>query len=200
MAEKSGFFNARLINGEYDRKYSADDYCDNLAVVIGNGVLRSENNDLKVTASGMYLTVAAGRAWINGHYYQNTTPFTFAPAPAAVGGSRYDRVILRMDKTLNSRSVYLAYVVGAASNDPQKPALVRNDNIYDICLADIYVPSSQNYVIAYDTRDDSDVCGWVYSVSGDGSFFTSLDAQFEEWFNDVRDEVATVTILKRYTQ
>ena len=76
MAEKSGFFNARLVSGNYDRKYSADDYCDNLAVVIGNGVLRSENDDLKVTASNMILTVAAGRAWINGHYYYNTAPMT----------------------------------------------------------------------------------------------------------------------------
>lgn len=200
MAQKSGFFNARLINGEYDRKYSADDYTDNLAVVIGNGVLRSTDNDLKVTASGMLLTVGVGRAWINGHYYHNTTPMTLAPVPVASGGSRYDRVILRMDKTLQERNVQVLYMVGAASNDPQKPALVRNDNIYDICLADIYVPSGGNYVIAYDTRADKDVCGWVYSTSGDDSFFTSLDYEFYTWFNDVRDEVATVTILKRYTR
>ena len=200
MAQKSGFFNARLINGEYDRKYSADDYSDNLAVVIGNGVLRSTDNDLKVTASGMLLTVGVGRAWINGHYYHNTTPMTLAPVPVAAGGSRYDRVILRMDKTLQERNVQVLYMVGTASNDPQKPALVRNDNVYDICLADIYVPSGGNYVIAYDTRDDKDVCGWVYSTSGDDSFFTSLDYEFYTWFNEVRDEVATVTILKRYTR
>lgn len=199
MAEKSGFFNARKINGEYDRKYSANDYTDNLAVIISTGVLRSSADDLKVTASGMLVTVAAGRGWINGHYYYNDAPMTLAPVPSATGGARYDRVVLRMDKSLNERKVSVEYLLGTASNDPQKPELTRNETIYEICLADIYVPSAQNYVIAYDTRSDAEVCGWVYSVSGDGSFFTSLDNTFTEWFDSVRDSLATVTILKRYT-
>lgn len=200
MAQKSGFFNARLVDGEYDRKYTAGDYSDNLAVIIGNGVLRSEDDDLKVTASGMLLTVAAGRAWINGHYYRNTSALTLAPVPAASGGSRWDRVILRMDSRLQTRDVHITYRQGTASNDPQKPVLVRNETEYELCLADIYVQSGQNYVIAYDTRDDKDVCGWVYSVSGDNSFFESLDNDFWSWFNQVKNEVATVTILRRYTQ
>lgn len=200
MAEKSGFFNARLVSGEYDRKYSANDYCDNLAVVIGNGVLRSIADDLRVTSSGMYVTVAAGRAWINGHYYNNTSAMTLAAVPSVAGGNRYDRVVLRMDKTLAKRNVSIVYLQGTASNSPTKPALTRNDNVYDLCLADVYVRSGESTLVVYDTRDDKDVCGWVYSTSGDDSFFTSLDNQFEEWFENVKDEVATVTILKRYTR
>lgn len=200
MAEKSGFFNARLLNGEFDRKYSADDYCDNLAVVIGNGVLRSIADDLKVTATGMIPKVAAGRAWINGHYYRNTAEMALASVPTAAGGSRWDRVIVRMDKTLPNRDCSVIYLQGVASNDPVKPALTRTDTVYDICLADIYVASGASTLVVYDTRDDKDVCGWVYSTSGDDSFFTSLDNQFEEWFENVKDEVATVTILKRYTR
>lgn len=199
MAEKSGFFNARLVNNEYDRKYSANDYCDNLAVVIGNGVLRSTGDDLKVTSSGMLLTVKAGRAWINGHYYYNDAAMTLAPVPSAAGGNRYDRVVVRMNKTLQNRDVSIVYLQGIASNSPTKPALTRNENVYDICLADIYVQSGSSTAVVYDTRSDKDVCGWVYSVSGDDSFFTSLDNEFEEWFESVRNQVASVTILKRYT-
>lgn len=199
MAEKSGFFNARYVNGEYDRKYTADDYCDNLAVVIGNGVLRSDDDDLKVTASGMYVTVAAGRAWIKGHYYFNTAALTLAAVPAAVGGNRYDRVVVRFDKTLQNRNISIVYLQGVASNSPTKPALTRNENVYDICLADIYVTSGSSTLAVYDTRSDSDVCGWVYSVVGDESFFKSLDNSFEEWFEGVRDTLATVTIIKRYS-
>ena len=200
MAEKSGFFNARLVSGDYDRKYSANDYCDNLAVVISTGVLRSTNDDLKVTASGMILTVGAGRAWIEGHYYYNTAAMTLASVPAASSGKRWDRVVVRMNKSVEARECSIAYVQGTEANDPEKPALTRTDSVYDICLADIYVQSGQNYVIAYDKRDDPEVCGWVYSTSGDDSFFTSLDNSFENWFRGVRDEVATVTILKRYTR
>jgi hypothetical protein len=199
MAEKSGFFNARLVDGEYDRKYSANDYSDNLAVVIGTGVLRSNIDDLKVTSRGMLVTVAAGRAWINGHYYHNNSAMTLAAVPAASGGNRYDRVVLRMDKQLNARNVSVVYLQGTASNDPQKPALTRNDNVYDICLADVYVASGSSNVVVYDTRQDRDVCGWVYSTSGDDSFFTSLDNDFWEWFDQVKDTLSSATILKRYT-
>lgn len=199
MAENSGFFNARLVNGEYDRKYSANDYTDNLAVVISTGVLRSTADDLKVTAAGMLVTVGAGRAWINGHYYHNSAAMTLAAVPAAVGGSRYDRVVLRMDRQINSRNVSVVYLQGTASNSPTKPAMTRTDDVYDICLADIYVASGSSNVVVYDTRADADVCGWVYSTSGDDSFFTSLDNDFWEWFNGVRDTLASATLLKRYT-
>jgi hypothetical protein len=196
--QKSGFFNALLTNGEYDRTYNANDYCDNLAVVISNGVLRSGNDDLKVTANGMVVTVGVGRAWINGHYYLNDTPHTFAAIPAPIGGTRYDRVFLRLDKNLAVRSVSLVYQQGTAADNPQKPAPVREGNIYDIVLADIYVGTNATSVSVTDTRADVDLCGWVYSTSGDNSFFTSLDTAFNEWFGGVRDTLASVTLFKRY--
>lgn len=198
MAEKSGFFNARYVNGEYDRKYSANDYSDNLAVIISSGVLRSTADDLKVTATGMLVTVGIGRAWIKGHYYNNTSAMTLAPVPAATGGSRYDRVVLRFDNNLQARHITIEYLQGIASNSPTRPALTRNDTVYELCLADIFVQSGASAVVATDTRSDSDVCGWVYSVAGDNSFFVSLDNTFTEWFDSVKDTLSSVTLLKRY--
>lgn len=196
--QKSGFFNALLTNGEYDRKYNANDYCDNLAVVISNGVLRGIDDDLKVTASGMVVTVSKGRAWINGHYYLNDTPHTFAAISAPIGGTRYDRVFLRLDKNLAVRSVSLVYQQGTAGNNPTKPAPVRDGNIYDIVLADVFVGTNATSVTVTDTRADNDLCGWVYSTSGDNSFFTSLDASFNEWFDEKKETLSSVTLFKRY--
>lgn len=196
--QKSGFFNALLSNGEYDRKYNANDYCDNLAVVISNGVLRSNNDDLKVTANGMTVTVGVGRAWINGHYYVNDTAYSFAAVTAPAGGTRYDRVFLRLNTELSVRSVSLVYQQGTAGNNPAKPAPVRSGNIYDIVLADIFVGTNATNVIVTDTRGDADICGWVYSTSGDNSFFASLDAAFDEWLGEKKDTLASVTLFKRY--
>ena len=196
--QKSGFFNALNVNGQYDRTYNANDYCDNLAVVIGNGVLRSKNDDLRVTSSGMLVTVGVGRAWINGHYYVNDTAHTFAPVTAPTGGARYDRVFLRLNKDLAVRSISLVYQQGTASNSPAKPAPVREGNIYDIVLADIYVGTNATSVIVTDTRDDANICGWIYSTSGDGSFFKSLDASFNAWFENTKDTLSSVTLFKRY--
>lgn len=198
MAQKSGFFNALNIDGVYDRKYNADDYCDNLAVVIGNGVLRSTEDDLKVTASGMIATVAAGRAWINGHYYINDSPLSFAAVTAPIGGARWDRVFLRLDKEVSSRSVSLIYVQGISSNSPTKPTPTRTKNIHDIVLADIYVGTNATSLVVTDTRADADLCGWVYSTRGNESFFRTLDNTFFEWFQGTKDTLSSVTLFKRY--
>ncbi len=105
MSQKSGFFNALLQAGVSDRQYNAADYCDNLAVIISDGVLRDENNGLKVTASGLNLTVNAGRAWIKGHFYKNDSAYTLPAVVPPTGGSRIDRVILRFDKTISVRNI-----------------------------------------------------------------------------------------------
>ena len=199
MAEKSGFFNALRVNGEYDRTYNANDYSDNLAVVISNGVLRSVNDDLRVTASGMTCTVRAGRAWINGKYYYNDAAKTFAAVTAPSGGSRWDRIVLRLDNNVDSRSITLRYVQGSASNNPTKPAPVRSGGVYDLVLADIFVGTNAAGVIVTDTRSDADLCGWVYSTVGDNSFFVSLENNFTEWFGQTKDTLASVTLFKRYS-
>lgn len=196
--QRSGFFNAVNNNGVYDRTYNANDYCDNLAVVISNGVLRSINDDLRVTASGMVTTVAAGRAWINGRWYINDTPFSFAAVNAPTGGARYDRVFLRFNADISARNIELVYRQGTASNNPEKPAPVREGNIYELVLADIYIGTNATSVVVTDTRADVNLCGWVYSTSGDNSFFTSLDNDFALWFGEKKDTLSSVTLFKRY--
>ena len=184
MAEKSGFFNAIYSNGAYDRKYNANDYSDNLAVIISDGVLRSKDDDLRVTASGMSLTVAAGRAWIKGKYYYNDAPLSFKAATAPAGGSRWDRIVLRSDNSVGTRAIKLRYVQGTAANAPVKPEPVRSGDVYELVLADIFVGTNAASVVVTDTRDDPNLCGWVYSVSGDGSFFATQDNRFGEWFDE----------------
>lgn len=198
MAQKSGFFNAKMVAGVYDRTYTADDYCDCLAVIISNGVLRSVNDDLKVNASGLNLTVNAGWAWINGHYYHNDTEYSLPPISTPTGGSRIDRVVLRFNNSIPVRSISLQYLTGTASTSPVPPDITRTGNIYDLCLAEITVNANSTTASVKDTRSDADLCGWVYSVSGDGSFFTSFDNAFTEWFEGVKDTLASVTLFKRY--
>lgn len=196
--ERSGFFNALKVNGEYDRKYNANDYTDNLAVVIGNGVLRGVADDLRVTASGLSVTVGTGRAWINGHYYYNDTALPFAAVTAPAGGTRWDRVVLRLNSEVGTRSVKLHYVQGEAGNAPQKPAPVRDGDVYDLVLADVFVGTNATSVQVTDTRGDAGLCGWVYSTRGNEAFFQTLDNSFGEWFAEKKDTLASVTLFKRY--
>jgi len=198
MAQHSGFFNALQTGGVYDRKYNAEDYSDFLAVVISNGIVRSTADDLKVTASGLNLSVNSGRAAIKGKWYHNDDAYTLPAIEVPVGASRIDRVVLRYNKNLSVRDISIAYITGTAATSPTATAITRTDAIYDLCLADVLVTSGGTVTVT-DTRADADLCGWLYSTSGDNSFFTSLDNAFYEWFGNVRDTLASVTLFRRYT-
>jgi hypothetical protein len=75
---------------------------------------------------------------------------------------------------------------------------VREGNIYELVLADIFVGTNATSVVVTDTRADANLCGWVYSTSGDNSFLKSLDNSFAAWFNEKKDTLASVTLFKRY--
>lgn len=206
MAQSSGFFNALLSDGQYDRKYNADDYSDNLAAIIGTGVRRSNDNDLYVQAAGgMSLNINVGRAWIAGKWYKNDTVFTGFTIPTAPTGDRgrVDRIILRCNKNIESRMIELVYLTGEASQIPVAPELTRNEMIYDIAIADIKVNPNATTITQsdiIDRRSDKTVCGWITSPVGYDDFFKNFDVAFEEWFGNVKDTLATVTMFKKYEQ
>ena len=204
MAQSSGFFNALLNNGQYDRKYNAEDYSDNLAAIIGTGVRRSNDNDLYVSAvGGMILNVNIGRAWIEGKWYKNDTVFTGFSVPTAPTGDRgrVDRIVLRLDKNIDARMIELVYLTGTAAITPSAPALTRNESVYEIAIADIAVRPNVTEVTqsdVYDRRADAEVCGWVTSPIGYDDYWANLDAEFYAWFGDVKDTLASVTMFKEY--
>lgn len=197
MAEHFGFFDAlEMADGQFDRTYSAQDYSENLSTIIHNGVRRSENDDLKVKANGLAVTVGIGRAWINGCWYKNDSDFVFSPVSAPTGGARYDRVVLRYSNLLADRNIKLVYLHGEAASNPTKPTIIRNNDVYDLVLADIFIEANASTATVTDVRGDESVCGWVYSVVGSDAFFKSLDNQLEE----IKDKVATTTVELRYKQ
>lgn len=81
MAERSGFFNARLQDGAYDRTYQAEDFADCLSLFIPNGIYVEDSETLTGTidkttvkglkpyASGTSLFIKKGKAFINGYWY-----------------------------------------------------------------------------------------------------------------------------------
>ena len=200
MSQTSGFFNAFHVDGMYDRTYNANHYSENLAVIISDGVLRSANDDLKPTANGLSVNIGVGRAWIEGHWYKNDNIYNIVVPTPPTANPRIDRVVLRLDKTdaLNGRKIELDYITGTAAASPVAPAPMDDDNYKDIVLCDVYVGVNATSVTVTDKRADKSVCGWVYSTAGDNSFFTSLDGQFNEWFGEKKETLASVTLFKQY--
>ena len=199
MAQHSGFFNALESGGVYDRKYNADDYTSNMAAIIGTGVRRSGDDDLKVTASGLTVNVAAGRAWIDGRWYYNDTALTIATVTPPVGTlSRKDGVYLQANANLAVRNIQLVYKTGTPSGSPTAPACTRNGGIYEIQLATIMVAPNATSLTVTDNRANKNLCGWITSPVGYNDYFESLDNAFNEWFEETKNTVASVTLFKQY--
>ena len=204
MAQRSGFFNALKDGANYDRKYNGNDYSEQMGAIISTGVRRSGENDLRVTAAGgMALNIAVGRAWIEGKWYHNDAIFTDFSVPTAPVGdrSRIDRVILRLDSNINGRIIELAYLEGEVAQSPVAPALTRAGGIYEIALADIFVGAAVASITQEnitDQRGNKEVCGWITTPVGYDDYFTSLDAEFENWFAARRNDLAVSTLFKEY--
>lgn len=216
--EKSSFFNS--LSG--DRKYKAEDWAAYFASFIGNGVYA--NGDLAVSAvtpgqeddedaGPMAVKVGAGKAWINGYFYVNTASLPLEIAVADGVLNRIDLVVLRWD--LAARTITAQIKAGTSASSPAAPALQRDADGYELCLAQVYVQAGATAITQADITDkrlDSALCGLVAGVVQQidtSTFLTQLEAwmeqyketaqqDFESWFStleSVLDENTAANLL-----
>lgn len=179
MSITYGFFNAQEVNGEYDRKYGADELAEFFASLIGNGISADVDNCFKISAtSGMQISIAPGYAWIRGYWIKSdaTELKTLSVAPA--NNLRVDSVILRFNKA--DRNITLHVVQGDSSPTPSPKVLTRTTDTWELMLGYITIPAgasaiSQSMIV--DTREDATYCGMISTFSQkaipDGSIGTT---------------------------
>ena len=183
--EKSSFFNSV----SRDRVYRAEEWAEYFASFIGNGVFPVPSNNLQVVAgSGMVVTVKAGKAWINGYFYYNTGDLSLT-LPVADGVlNRIDRIVVRWDLTERLISVVVKSSTPSAS--PTPPALQRDADAYELCLADITTGAGVTAIsqaVITDRRLDTSLCGVVAGVV-DQIDTAAFNAQLEAWFSDYKGQ------------
>jgi len=185
--EKSSFFNSI----SHDRTYKAEDWAEYFASFIGNGVFPVPSTGLQVLVNeGMTVTVKAGKAWINGYFYYNTSDLAITLATADGVLNRIDRVVVRWD--LTERAIYTVVKSSAYSSAPVAPALQRDADIYEISIADIFVTSGTTAIIQAnitDNRFNTELCGIVTGVV-EQIDVSVITAQFDNYFEMYRTIVA----------
>lgn len=194
MAEKSLFWNARLVGGDYDRKYNADDISNWLATVLTTGVIKSATG-LKVTATGgMVVSVDLGKAVINGKPYTNDTAVSFTVPTAPTSATpRIDLIVLRYDSSVNVRATKLVYIQGGS--DGSIPAIKRSGAQYDLVLAKITVTQNATAINAgdiVDLRGDKEstvatttgsslgFCPYLTAVKGYEDYYDAIVLKYED--------------------
>lgn len=165
-----GFHNNKKdASGNNDRVYTSEDLRRPYDVVFTDGIKPDADGTLadflKVTATGgLGISVAAGHAKLGGAWFWNKSAYniTLDAGSAAV---RYDCVIIRNDDSDSVRDVTICIKSLAAV--PTVNDLVRNDKIYEVCVAYIRVPALATSITASnitDTRDEGRLCNIMSGV------------------------------------
>lgn len=157
---KYGFFNA--VDG--DRTYNADDFNAFFNGILSDtGVYKKSGGALKVIpGSGLAVKVQTGRGRIKEHWFVNGSDENLTLSTADVALGRYDAIVFRLDGT--ARTITLQVIEGTPAATPVKPTVKRTENVYDICVAYVYVAAGATSVATSaieDTREDTDLCGFV---------------------------------------
>lgn len=180
MGQYANFYNS--INK--DRVYDASSFEEWLKPFFKTGVF---NGNLQVVeSSGMNIKVDPGNAFIEGKSkcFDKETILTIDAAHATY--SRIDNVIVRRNDA--DRDFIIMIQKGTNSNAPVAPTPIRQDGIYDIVIAQIYVQAAAIEIFQRnitDTRANEDLCGWVVSNIKEVDF-EQLAAQFNDYFDDFK--------------
>lgn len=187
MSEKSGFFNAKSVDGTYDRVYDAYDFADYFATFIGNGVFADPSNQLKVYASsGLNVSVKPGKAFIKGHYYilDEAKSITVPLNTSSVNKTYY--VCCTLDNLL--RTITTDVRETGTQSTPEV-----SEAKHELILCSIIVKPGETNItdsMITDRRPDPSYCGYVSGVVKQidvQDAFTQFQAAFEEWFNNVKE-------------
>ena len=174
--EKSSFFNSV----SHDRTYKAEDWAEYFASFIGNGIFPVPSTGLQVVAgSGMNVTVRAGKAWINGYFYQNTGDLTVQLATA---DGQLNRIVVQWN--LTNRTITTKVKSSGFSASPSAPAVQRDADIFELVLADVFVAAGVTAITQSritDQRLNTSLCGVVAAVV-DQIDTAAFNAQLQAWF------------------
>lgn len=215
MAENSGFFNAHLIDGEYDRVYLAENFAKYFASFIRNGVFAGKANQLAVQQQDVYdmsVRVMSGQGWINGYWYENDDDYTTLTIDTADGVlNRIDTIVLRWSKL--DRVIRLAVSKGTSATSPTAPLIQRNTEVYELKLAEVYVKAGATLIKQEnitDTRFIDDDCGFVAGLVQQidtedigrqlRAFIDTSMTEYDSWYSNYQttNQAAVDALLKSY--
>lgn len=210
MAITYYFFDAKKVDGVYDRTYSAGDFSQYLDGLVGSGVFPIPSDSLQVYAgTGMQVKVKSGMGWIDGHKLKNDADLILNVDAADVTLNRIDRVVMKLDLLNRNMGIYIKK--GSNASQPTAPTLERTDYVKEYSLATITINKQVTQIseaMIRDTRLDSSVCGMVQGliqqVSTETLYKQWNDAydkamaedrkSFDDWFADVKDSLSTAVM------
>ena len=184
--EHAFFYNSE----DGDRVYDASSFEYWLKKFFTTGVFADE---CQVTAdgSGMTVTMAEGYANVEGKvkFWDEAQELTLDAANTSY--DRIDTVVIERNDT--DRDVTVKVVTGTASTSPAATDPDREDDTYQLVLAQIYVAAGATEITQADitdTRTDTDLCGYV-AATVENIDFSQFQAQYESYIANYKTQAAS---------
>ncbi len=186
--EKYSFFDSTL---DDERFYSAEDFAEFFRQVISTGILNGGSNlQVVCDSTNMNIQIRKGYAWLEGYSYRiENEPLILTLDTADSTLDRIDRVVIRLDKRLENRYIKAFILKGTPSENPVSPAITRDENIFEIALAQVRVIAGKSFIIQEnisDERFNNEVCGLASSLIDIDT--THIFTQFTEYLKNYREE------------
>lgn len=176
----------------YDRASDAADFAELISSFLTSGVF-GDGMCTVLSGGGMTATIGEGRFLIEGRFGIIDEPETVEFA-VADSSPRIDTVVLRRDLSGTVNDFVAAVVKGTPSASPVAPALTRDGTIWEIGLADVYIPANSTSVSQSnitDTRLDNNRCGLVAAILTDLDT-TTVHMQFYSLLQEMRGTLQSV--------
>lgn len=190
MTQKSGFFDSHLLDdGTYDRLYGSIDFATLFGMFFTNGVFVNPTTNLQVVAKeGLTLTVKAGRAFIDGYWYELTEDMDINVDINTTSYTVNTTIVCVLDRTNR--------VVEVKVKNNVTDILPINDGIiHELVLAVVKVGVGVTEITnanITDTRFNNNYCGVVKGTVEQidtTNLFAQFTSAFNEWFETIRDSL-----------
>ena len=190
MAQKSGFFDSHLLdNGTYDRLYGSIDFATLFGMFFTNGVFVNPTTNLQVVAKeGLTLTVKAGRAFIDGYWYELTEDMDINVDVNTTSYTINTTIICVLDRT--NRVVEIK-----VKNNVLDTLPVNDGTIHELVLAVVKVGVGITNITdtnITDTRFNNNYCGIVKGTVEQidtTNLFSQFTSSFNEWFETIKSSL-----------
>lgn len=182
----------------YDRASNSEELARILHSFFSDGIFGT--GGFAATADGsLTLTLSGGSVLIQGRYGYSPDPISVV-LPAAGNQARTDTVVLRLDLSVDKRSID-AYAITGSGN--AVPALTRNGTVWELGICNVLRPANSTGIVqsnVTDTRLDTARCGYVVAnmqqfdtddlylqIQSDlESFRVNEKAAFDQFFDDIQ--------------
>lgn len=188
MAFSYGFFDS--VNG--DRKYTALEMSSIFDGVITDGVLPDYLEEFAVVpGNGLSLVVKSGRAWFDHTWNYNSSNLLLYINEADRVLTRYDAVVLEVNKERDVRANTIKLITGNPSTSPTRPQLANTKYVKQYALAYIQIDPKVTTIEAGKIQNMVGTPNTPYATSeltatDISAVFMQWQGEFEEWYETVK--------------